>query len=105
MSFGQLINLKITLTKHCQNTNADLEKGQHCLLAMIEKLQKRLHSGVFSVTLLTDLSIAFDCLPHDLLIAKLHAYDMKKGSFNLLFSYLKDRKQRVCLNNTWPFVI
>ena len=56
---------------------------------MIEKLRKRLDNGGTSAALLTDLSKAFDCLPHDLLIAKLHAYGIKKGSLNLLFSTLK----------------
>ena len=74
---------------------------QHCLLAMIEKLRKSLDSGGSSAALLTDLSKAFDCLPHDLLIAKLHAYGIKKGSLNLLFSYFKIRKQRVCLNDSY----
>ena len=74
---------------------------QHCLLVMIEKLRKSLDSGEASAALSTDLSKAFDCLPHDLLIAKLHAYGIKKGSLNLLFSYLKNRKQRVRLNNTY----
>ena len=57
---------------------------QHCQLAMIEKLRKSLDSGEeggeASAALLTDLSKAFDCLPYYLLIAKLHAYGIKKGS-------------------------
>ena len=51
--------------------------------------------------LLTDLSKVFDCLPQDLVIAKLQAHGIKKGSLNLLFSHLKTREQRVRLNNSY----
>ena len=50
---------------------------------------------------LMDLSKAFDCLPHDLLIAKLEAYGFGIGSLLLDFDYLTSRKQRVRINSTY----
>ena len=40
------------------------------------------------------LSKAYGCIPHDLLIAKLEAYDLDKISLDILFDYLNNRKQR-----------
>ena len=44
--------------------------------------------------LLTDLSEGFNCLSHDLLIAKFHAYDLDLASLKILQDYLTNRKQR-----------
>ena len=41
------------------------------------------------------ISKAFDCLDHDLLLAKLSAYGISKRSIKLLYSYLRNRKHRV----------
>ena len=45
--------------------------AQHYLVSMIEKWKESVDSGGTFGTLMTDLSKAFDCLHHELLIAKL----------------------------------
>ena len=56
------------------------------------------NSGVGGM-LLTDLSKAFDCLRHDLLIAKLAAYGFDQPSLCFIFSYLSDSTPRTKINN------
>ena len=46
-----------------------------------------------------DLSKAFDCIPHDLLIAKLHVYVFSEKRVTFIYSYLKRRKQNVKIEN------
>ena len=46
-----------------------------------------------------DLSKAYDCLSHDLLIAKMAAYGFSNKSLELLYSYLSNREQRVKINS------
>ena len=50
-----------------------------------------------------DLSKTFDCIPQDLLIAKLHACGVDFGTVSFLHSYLKHRKQSVKINNKSSF--
>ena len=51
--------------------------------------------------LLTDLSKAFDCLLHDIIIAKLNAYGFDMKALNFIYDYLSNPKQRTKLANAY----
>ena len=74
---------------------------QHCLTVMLDKWNKAIDSGKLAGALLTDLSKAFDCLNHELLIAKLEAYGLDQSSLSYIYSFLSDRKQRTKVNNSY----
>ena len=74
---------------------------------MIEKWKRCLDKKEKAGVLFTDLSKAFDCLVHDLLIAKLDAYGFNYNSLKLVHDYLSDRFQRVRVNSRysqWSFI-
>ena len=64
---------------------------QHCLLLMLEIWKGATDNNKAFGALLTDLSKAFDCLSHDLVIAKLRAYGLDIDSLNILHDYLSNR--------------
>ena len=70
---------------------------QFVLLRLIETWRKRLDENNLVGAILMDLSKAFDCLPHDLLIAKLEAYEVTNDAIKRILSYLSQRKQ--CVKN------
>ena len=87
-----------------QNSNAVFEKGfnaQYCLITIIEKWRRSVDGGGQAGALLTDLSKVFDCIDHELLIAKLYAYSFDKNSLYFINSYLKGRKQRTKINSSY----
>ena len=57
--------------------------------------KKELDNSRFIGTIFMDLSKAYGCLPHDLIISKFEAYGLSKNSLTLLLNYLEERKQRV----------
>ena len=46
--------------------------AQHALISLLEKWRYDVDQGRMFGALLTDLSMAFHCLPHDIIIAKLN---------------------------------
>ena len=74
---------------------------QHCLLFMLEKWKRAVDNGKVFGILLTDLSKAFNCLSHELLLVKLHAYGFSISALRLIYSYLANRKQRTKINMSY----
>ena len=70
-------------------------------MALIEKWKQSVDNGGAFGALMIDLSKAFDCLSHELLIAKLDAYGFDHKSLTLIYNYLSDRKQRVKINDSY----
>ena len=68
---------------------------------MIEMWRKALDEKKVAGAILTDLSKAFDCLSHDLLIAKLAAYGFDKSALKFIYDYLKGRMQRTKVNGSY----
>ena len=66
---------------------------------MLKDWKTKLDNDFTVGAILMDLSKAFDCIPHDLLVAKLHAYGFNENSFVFIYSYLKQRRQSVRINN------
>ena len=50
-------------------------------------MEKNVVNGSVFRALLTDLSKAFDCIPHDLIIAKLEAYGFHIDALKLIHDY------------------
>ena len=77
----------ITIYKIFSKYQTGFQKGfnpQNCLMAMIENFRNSLDERGEYVALLTGLPKAVDCLPHDLIIAKLHTYGFYKPSLRLM---------------------
>ena len=94
------------LSDHFSNISntylAAFRKGFGCqttLLRLLADWKRELDYHRYVGAILMDLSKAFDCLPHGLIIDKLAAYGLSDSACSLLQSYLSDRKQMVKLGH------
>ena len=74
---------------------------QTALLRILEELRIACDHKSIAAIVGIELTKAFDCLPHELLLAKLKSYGLSSGSLLLLRSYLTDRFQRVKIGDTF----
>ena len=75
--------------------------SQNVIIRLLEEWRTKLDNNFVVGAVLTDLSKAFDCIPHDLLIAKLAAYGLSEEALMYILSYLSNRKQCVRINDTY----
>jgi hypothetical protein len=98
--FGkEIINQRSPYFDHLFNPCVSgYRRGYSCetvLIKMVENIKCSLDQGKIVCGVLVDLSRAFDCVPHKLLIAKFRAYGVSVSACDVVTSYLTDRKQRV----------
>ena len=74
---------------------------QHALFKLLLSWQKELDNGGFVGTILMDLSKAYDCIAHELLIAKLKCYGIENRSLRLFLDYLTNRNQRTKIGSSF----
>ena len=99
--YSQIINY---IDKHLSPFLFGFRKGHStevCLNVMLEQWKKALDDKKYVGAILTDLSKAFDCLNHKLLIAKLEAYGFEKKALLYIFDYLSERNQRTKVNSSY----
>ena len=70
-------------------------------LSLLEKWKRFIDRGKVFGALLTNLSKTFDCLNHNLLIAKLNAYGFSLPALRLIHIYLLNRQQRTRIKNSY----
>ena len=75
--------------------------AQHCLVSMLEKCKSATDNKKSFGTLLADLSKAFNCPLHDLLIAKFNAYGFNMSALQFEHSYLKNYMQKTKINSEY----
>ena len=70
---------------------------QHALLRFLETCKMTLDKSGYAGALLMDLSKAFDCIDHELLIAELHPYEFNKNALKMIYSFHRKNEKELRL--------
>ena len=70
---------------------------------MLEKWKSAVDKGKYFGALLTDLSKAFECISHELVLAKLYAYGFSLRTLRFIHNYVTNGKQRTRVNDNYSF--
>ena len=84
-----------------QLREADFDSLGKLRITNINRLHRQLYRSGFPGAVRMDLSKAFDNINYGLLIAYLHAYGFEKNALDLVYNFLRNRKQRMKINTTF----
>ena len=98
--YNQLIrylseNMLINPSQHAYRPNRSTATA---VIEMIDYWAKALDSNNMVGVCLLDMSAAFDCVDHSILLQKLSLYGCSEGVIRWFSSYLSGRRQGVCIN-------
>ena len=71
----------------------------HALIDFTKKIANAFENNKFLIGIFFDLSKAFDCIDHNILINKLYFYGIRGVALDMIKSYLTNRKQFVNIDN------
>ena len=100
--------LMSSVTNYLSDYISAYRKGyskNHVLLRLIGNWKAALDSNLFIRAVLIDLPKAFQCIPHDVPIAKMHNYGFSFETLTFLNSFLRNCKQYVKINKICSHVL
>ena len=105
--FDQMYEYFVTIFSQFLSAFRKKYNCQHVLLRFVEDWRKSIEDKENFGAVLMDLSKAYDCLPHRLLLCKMHAYGVSSNACKLMRSYLQSREQRAKLGGSrseWRYI-
>ena len=97
--YKQINNFMENKISKCVKGFKKLHGTQHSLIAMLEKWKEASDKEENMSAMFMDLSKAFHTINYGLLLTKLKGYGFSKQALSFMRSYLKNRRQRVKINN------
>ncbi|XP_063913195.1 uncharacterized protein LOC135129856 [Zophobas morio] len=70
------------------------------VIDLVDEITDCFHEGTYAIASFLDLTKAFDCVCHSLLLRKLYFYNLHPESVRLVSSYLRNRIQKVTMGET-----
>lgn len=89
---------KFKILSTCQHGFIHKRSTETAIFELTQRVLSFLEEGEIPVGVFLDLSKAFDCVDHKLLLHKLNMYGIRDKQLRLLDSYLTNRKQRVLIS-------